>query len=325
MEKKLIFLSPSSHGKGANRGIEEGCYEDGHTRPIAEETKKQLESTGRFEVVIAKPGTSMAERCAESNRLGADLHVPIHTNASSNKNVRYLMFMFYADTKEYRKLFDAVRKPLEAVHPGPSEAVFDVRRDLYEINQPKAITLYCELGFHTNVTDSEFIHDEETVGKALAEGICDYYDVKLNAKKEEAPKKETPKKEAPKKDEKAVEEDGLWGRSTTKHTQTFLGTPVDGIVSNQLHSCKEFLMNMLEDSWEFEHAANGGSAMIKKLQTMLKKKGFYEGKIDGYAGELTIKALQSFLAKQGLYKGKIDGYAGELTVTAWQKYLNKNL
>ena len=108
MEKRLIYLSPSSHGVGANRGIEDGCYEDGHTRPIAEETKKQLESTGRFVVVIAKSGTSMAERCAESDRLGADLHVPIHTNASSNKNVRYLMFMFYADNEEYRKLFDAV-------------------------------------------------------------------------------------------------------------------------------------------------------------------------------------------------------------------------
>jgi hypothetical protein len=40
------------------------------------------------------------------------------------------------------------------------------------------MTLYCELGFHTNKKDcDEFIHEPEIVGMALAKGICKYLGV----------------------------------------------------------------------------------------------------------------------------------------------------
>ena len=205
MDKKVIYFSPSSHGKGVNRGIDEGCYEDEHTRPIVEVATELLNATGKFEAVIAKAGASMAQRCAESDALGADLHVPVHTNAFKDEDVRYLLFMFYEDTKTYRELFDAVRKPMEEAYPGPDAAVFSVRKDLYEITQPKAKTLYCELGFHSNKIDSDFIHDEDTVGRALAQGICDYYGVKLKAAAKKQPAKQTAtKKTETKKEDKTV-------------------------------------------------------------------------------------------------------------------------
>lgn len=205
MAKKVIYLSPSSHGKGVNRGIDEGCYEDGHTRPIAEEAAKLLNATGKFEAVVAKPGTSMAQRCAESDALGADLHVPVHTNAFKDEDVRYLLFMFYADTPEYRELFDAVRGPLEKAYPGPDAAVFSVRKDLYEISQPAAKTIYCELGFHTNEIDSNFIHDEDLVGRALAEGLAACFGEKLKAAaKKPTEKKQTTAKKETKKEDKTV-------------------------------------------------------------------------------------------------------------------------
>ena len=117
---------------------------------------------------------------------------------------------------------------------------------------------------------------------------------------------------------KAVEEDGLWGQATTRHTQRILGcSTIDGIVSNQLNKCKKYLPNMLSTSWEFMNIANGGSVTIKALQKLV---GVEQ---DGYMGINTVKALQKFLKKQGLYKGAIDGVAGELTVIAWQKYINK--
>ena len=310
---RIIYLSPSSHGTGANKGITKGCYEDGHTRPIAEVTAKHLEYNG-FEAVIAKKGSTLAQRCAESDRIGADLHLPIHTNACADEDVRYLMMMFYDDTAEYQKLFDAMDDFIEAVYPGHKDAVFAVRKDLIEINTPKAKTMYLELGFHTNKTDSKFMHDEETVGKALAKGICKIYGVKFkDYTKEEKP----PKKPAEK--EKVVEEDGLWGVDTTKVTQRFFKTYVDGKVSSQLYSCEPYLPNMLESSWEFSYIARGGSPMVEKLQKLVGSK------VDGYAGKGTMKDLQSFLKEKGLYSGKIDGIGGSGTVAGWQKYLNKKL
>lgn len=301
-----VYLSPSEHGDGANKCKKAGCYEDKHTRPIANVCAKYLKKAG-IKVVIAKKGTSMATRCTESDKAGADLHIPIHTNASSDTSARYLLFMFIDDNSTYRKIFNAVRKPLEKIYPENLPAKYSVRKDLFEINVPRAKTLYCELGFHTNKTDCDkFIHNSEAVGKALAEGICDYFGVDFNG--EEQPKQT-----------KIIKEDGLWGVDTTRYSQKVLGTPIDGKVSNQLNNCKKYLPNMLAVSWEFENIAKGGSAFVKALQKLVG------AKVDGYAGGETVEKLQIFLQKLGFYKGKIDKIAGEGTVKAWQMYINSRL
>lgn len=185
---KLIYLSPSNHGKNANKCLHKGCYEDKHTRPIANECAKHLRNSG-FKVIIARADQNMAARCIESDAKGAALHVPIHTNASTSASARYLLFMFYRDTASYRKIYDAIAPHFESIYPGKLKAQFWKRTNLYEINRPKAKTIYCELGFHTNKTDTDkFIHNSEAVGKALAQGICDYFDVPLKTASDETKK-----------------------------------------------------------------------------------------------------------------------------------------
>lgn len=173
----LVYISTSNHGEGANKCLKSGCYEDKHTRPIGDEFARQLIFNG-FEAVVAKAGTTMKQRCAEADKLGADLYVPIHTNAAGSASARYLMLMFNSDSSTNRTLFNCVSKRLEAVYPGNKEAVYDIRSDLYECKTPKARTLYTELGFHTNPTDvNDFIHNPKMVGKALAWGVCDFFGV----------------------------------------------------------------------------------------------------------------------------------------------------
>lgn len=185
---KLIYLSPSNHGKNANKCLHKGCYEDKHTRPIANECAKHLRNSG-FKVIIARADQNMAARCIESDAKGAALHVPIHTNASTSASARYLLFMFYRDAASYRKIYDAIAPHFESIYPGKLKAQFWKRTNLYEINRPKAKTIYCELGFHTNKIDcNKFIHNSEALGKALAQGICDYFGVDF--KDATPPKKE---------------------------------------------------------------------------------------------------------------------------------------
>lgn len=175
--KKIIYLSPSNHGKNQNKCLHSGCYEDKHCRKIAEACSKYLAMNG-FVVIVARESLNMTARVNEANYNNADLYVPIHTNAFGDPGVRYLMFMFYRDSKVYREIFDAVSPALEAIYPGNSKAKFAKRADLFEINRPIAKTMYCELGFHTNSTDCDnFIHNYDMVGRALALGICNYYGV----------------------------------------------------------------------------------------------------------------------------------------------------
>lgn len=60
----------------------------------------------------------------------------------------------------------------------------------------------------------------------------------------------------------------------------------------------------------------------KAMQSWLKAKRFYPGKIDGAFGAMSVKALQSFLQSKGVYSGKIDGLRGPLTIQSEVKYLN---
>lgn len=112
--------------------------------------------------------------------------------------------------------------------------------------------------------------------------------------------------------------DGKWGKNTTKKTQKVLGTTQNGIVSNQLTSCKKYLKNCSTESWSFSNK-KGGSPMIKALQKLV---GTTQ---NGQAGKNTVKAMQKFLNKKGFSCGSVDGYMGSKTVKAWQKYINSKL
>ena len=187
---KTIYISTSNHGVGANKCLKSGCYEDKHTRPVGDELARHLKFNG-FNPIVASAGKTMAQRCAEADKLGADLYIPIHTNASSNASTRYLMFMFNSDSTTNRELFNIVKKHMEAVYPAPVKTVYAIRHDLFECKTPYARTLYCELGFHTNSTDvNEFIHKPAMVGKALAKAVCEWYGVAFKDVDSVEPKEE---------------------------------------------------------------------------------------------------------------------------------------
>ena len=266
---KKVFLSPSDHGVGQNRCLHANCYEDKHTRPIAEVCARYLEQSG-IEVMIATANQSLSRRCQDSNNFGADLHVPIHTNAW-DEDTRYLMFMFYADNKKYREVFNAVAPELEAVYPGNGRSVFAVRTDLTEITNPRAVSLYCELGFHTNQTDCDkFIHNPELVGKALAKGICKYLSVAF--------KESTPKL------------DGYTLEQFVRDVQKTCGASVDGIAGT------ETLSKTPTISANF----NRSHAVVKAVQNRLCALGYTEvGDADGIAGAKFTSALAHFQTGNG--------------------------
>ena len=112
-----------------------------------------------------------------------------------------------------------------------------------------------------------------------------------------------------------VSEDGYWGIDTTKATQEYLGTYVDGIVSKQYRFNKKYMPNAT-GGWQWVIFTGQGSAMVKALQTLIGASA------DGVMGKQTVMALQRFLAARGFYSGSIDGVMGYNTVLGWQRFLN---
>ncbi len=59
---------------------------------------------------------------------------------------------------------------------------------------------------------------------------------------------------------------------------------------------------------------------VKIVQSVLKDKGYYRGKVDGIYGYETIEGLQRFLSKKGFYRGEIDGLFGKASIAAMKQY-----
>ncbi len=176
MSTKRIYLSPSNQNR--NTYATGGTNEMAQCDKIAAATAKALKRCG-FEVMVAKSGTLMQTRCPESDKFGADIHMPIHTNAFNGKYTGGTRV--FCLNSNGRKAAEAVKNALGAISPGKDDSV-SYKTDLYEINVPKALTVYVECEFHDTVTGSNWIRKNTVaIGEAICKGMCNYFGYKYRA------------------------------------------------------------------------------------------------------------------------------------------------
>ncbi len=173
---KKIYLSPSS--QDANIYATGNTNEQEQCRKIAKYCADYLVRAG-FEVKNGSYGT-MYSRIEESNTWGADLHIPIHTNAYNGKITGGTQIYLYKLTGEHKKVGQAVLNQLAPLTVGSSHERLVANTEFYEINQANAITVYCECEFHDTKEGADCIRNNvKAIGEAIAKGVCNYYGVAL--------------------------------------------------------------------------------------------------------------------------------------------------
>lgn len=173
---KKIYLSPSNQTE--NKYAYGNTNEAVQCRKIADAAEAALKRCG-FEVKNNKTG-SMEARVSESDKWGADLHVPIHTNAH-NKSVTGTRIFCWSKTGEGYKAAKAIYNVLAPVTPGTSENI-SVNTSLYEIHYSDAPCVYIEVDFHDVARIAQWIIEHVVdIGEAIAKGICNHYGVKYVA------------------------------------------------------------------------------------------------------------------------------------------------
>lgn len=171
-----VFLSPSNQYD--NRYAYGNTTEGVQCGKIAEACKIALIRNG-IDVMLMHD-ESMQEKCPKSNAFGADLHVPIHTNAANGKVSGTRMFC-YSASGEGMKACKAIFNVLAPITPGTSENI-KVDTSLYEIRVPNAPTAYIEVDFHDNPTSAKWIVENTTlIGETIAKGICNYFGIAYKA------------------------------------------------------------------------------------------------------------------------------------------------
>ena len=177
-----VFLSPSNQYD--NRYAYGDTTEGVQCGKIAEACRAALERSGV--TVKLMHDESMQEKCAASNAFGADLHVPIHTNAFNGTVSGTRMFCFNSNGEGMRAC-QSIFARLAPVTPGTSENI-RVDASLYEVRVPAAPTAYIECEFHDNPTASKWIVENTgLIGETIARGICDYFDVTFKEKEQPIP------------------------------------------------------------------------------------------------------------------------------------------
>lgn len=183
---KKIYISPSN--QSGNLYATGNTNEKVQCHKIAKACVNYLKKAG-FNVKCTY-NDDMYVRVKESNAFGADMHIAIHTNATSKHNVTGgAQILLYSVSDERKKAGQAVLDYLAPLTPGKSAERLVAKPDFYECNSTKGLCVYCECEFHDTKVGSDFIIKNTTaIGEAIAKGVCKYYGVAL-LKQNNAPSK----------------------------------------------------------------------------------------------------------------------------------------
>ena len=185
---KRVYISPSDQTE--NRYAWGNTNEHVQCQKIAEAEAAALRRSG-VEVQVAALGSTMAQRCAQSNVFKADIHNCVHTNACNKQVMGTRLFCYVIPGKGYDAC-KAVFAELAPLSPGTSENI-QANSRLYEVRNPAAPSVYCECEFHDTVEGAKWIVEHTTeIGEAIAKGLCKYLGAKYVPAKQEAPKPAEP-------------------------------------------------------------------------------------------------------------------------------------
>ena len=174
-EMPLIFLSPSSQFDNRYTGV--NTTEGIQMNELAKILKKKLEAKG-YRVYLPSSNTTYQERAALSNEVGADIHIPLHSNAGGGTGAR----IFYNGTIQGSKeLSTAIFKYLGPLTNSNDPQVPYLKDDsktskpYHEIRVPKAEMAYIEVEFHDISAKAQWIvNNKDAIADAIVKGINDY-------------------------------------------------------------------------------------------------------------------------------------------------------
>lgn len=293
MAKIMIDAGHGGHDPGA---IGSRSKEKDNVLKVSKKLKTLLEKHGHTVELTRYTDIflNLSERARMANKWGADYFISLHNNSAVNRNATGFETFIYngkvsEKTVNFQKfVHDEIAKHIGIRDRGKKRANFAVLRET------KMPAVLIEYAFISNIEDETILIEKaDELAKWTCNGIIKAIGGK--AKKEEKTEqaqthsKENKQKTAEKRQmpKVSIKVDGKWGKETTRALQTYFGTTVDGIISDQLRN--HVTTALYGKTVEFGNGRKG-SLVIRALQRHLG--GLV---VDGLLGPKTIFRLQQYL------------------------------
>ena len=154
-----------------------GDLEGQHCVLLSALISKKLSEKG-IESKTRVPSHSLNENMAEAKSFGADLYIPLHTNAAGSgaRGTRFGYDSSRSDSKEACQIFVNRWKQF---YPLPDKVKLATYNSFGESKRPHCPSVYTELIFHSNIDDANFLHNNmEQCADTLVQCILDYFEFK---------------------------------------------------------------------------------------------------------------------------------------------------
>lgn len=169
-----IYLSPSTQEFNPYAG---GGNEEYYMNLIADAMEPYLYASGiAFE--RNTPDMTAAQSIAASNAGNFDLHLALHSNASSDGSARGGEVYYYPTSVQGKRLAEIIANNLQMIYPLSGKVRTIPTTTLGEVRRTRAPSVLIEFAFHDNPQDADWIRNNiDEIARNVVISLTDYFGI----------------------------------------------------------------------------------------------------------------------------------------------------
>lgn len=169
-----IYLSPSTQEYNLYAG---GGNEEQYMNQIADAMVPYLLASG-IQFSRNTPDMTASSSIAASNAGNYDLHLALHSNASSTGQARGSEVYFYPTSERSQRAAQIIANNLKLIYPDPQLVRTVETTSLGEVARTRAPAVLIEFAFHDNPDDAAWIRENiDAIAENVVLSLTDYFDI----------------------------------------------------------------------------------------------------------------------------------------------------